>query len=456
MAMQSRALASGPRWWPIWLAWTVFVVYGSLVPLDFHPLPWPAAWQRLLDAPMLKLGVESRADWIANGVLYLPVGFLSTGVFIGRNASAGRKWVSGILGMGFGWALAIGVELAQTAFPPRTVSLNDLLAEAIGTALGMVAAIGGAARFQALLAGYGRGGWTLLARLAPWYAFAFPAMALFPFDLLVSQQEWQAKLYGPQLGLWMAGSSLGLSTFKLLVKLAVETAVVMPLGAIWWNWHQKSMPVGGGHPLRLTKALLVGAGLGLLIEVAQLALASGQSQGASVLTRSIGFAAGAAAWQSHAAVGTEVLRAWLRRVTLPALGLNLLLLVLFNNVGRGPWLSTAEIEYRLRSEVHYLPFYYHYFTTEMHAVTSLVAVMLSYAPLGVLGWAWHVQKGMVATMALLMSGLMELSKLLALPLHPDPTNVLIAGAAAWVAQSLTQRLFLSAPIPHHGDHRLWP
>ena len=83
------------RLWPWWLGWVVFVVYGSLVPLDFQPLPIDVAWQRLLSAPMFKLGIESRADWVANGVLYLPVGFLSTGALMGDAAGSGRKFEIG-------------------------------------------------------------------------------------------------------------------------------------------------------------------------------------------------------------------------------------------------------------------------------------------------------------------------------------------------------------------------
>ena len=58
-----------------WLAWTAFIVYGSLLPFDFQPVPLDRAWALFRQAPFLVLGVESRADWIANGVLYAPVGF---------------------------------------------------------------------------------------------------------------------------------------------------------------------------------------------------------------------------------------------------------------------------------------------------------------------------------------------------------------------------------------------
>ena len=64
-----------------WLAYLVFVIYGSLVPLDFHPMPLDQAWSRFQQIPMLQIGVQGRADWMANGVLYVPVGFLSVAMF---------------------------------------------------------------------------------------------------------------------------------------------------------------------------------------------------------------------------------------------------------------------------------------------------------------------------------------------------------------------------------------
>lgn len=429
------------RLWPWWLGWVVFVVYGSLVPLDFQPLPIDVAWQRLLSAPMFKLGIESRADWVANGVLYLPVGFLSTGALMGDAAGSGRKFASGLLGLLFGITLAVAVEFAQTAFPPRTVSRNDMLAESIGSALGVLGACAGAPQFRQLLRGYDQGGQVLALRLAKFYALMFPVIVLFPFDLLVSVGEWQAKLRGPQVGLWLAGSSHHLGTTTLAAKLAVETLAVVPLGALWAGLRHPKFP-GSGRAQEgavLLGGLLVGALLGLLVEGAQLAIASGLSQGVSVLTRACGFALGAAAWGHRSAWEPETFRSRVRYFSFPIFVL--MVLIVYNRAWTGPWLDLGQAWRRLAVDTRFLPFYYHYYTTEMQAVISLTAVSLCYAPLGVLGWAWHVRPGVVATMALLLSGLMELSKVFAQSVHPDPSNLWIAAAAAWLVQHLVQRLF---------------
>jgi VanZ family protein len=435
---------SAPSLLPWWLLWVAFVIYGSLVPLDYRPLPLEVAWSHLLNAPMFSIGAEGRADWIANGVLYFPVGFFTSGVLLGSRpdaAGAVRRTLAALLGLVFGAVLAVAIECAQTAFPPRTVSLNDLVAEVIGTAIGVMAALAGTGHFLELLAGFDIGGKVLARRVALSYALVFPALALFPFDLLMSSDEWRAKLVGNQVSWWLAGSALELGGVRLTAKLAVEALAVVPLGALWSSWRARA----NDGATTLSAQLLRGALLGMVIEVAQLTIASGQSQGASILTRAVGFSVGASLWQARAGLHSEAVRAWLRRFSWPLLLVNALLLAVLGGAWKRPWLSVAAALGRLDEEVRFLPFYYHYYTTEMQAVVSLIAVSLSYAPLGLLGWAWGASRGAIAVAAASLAVLMEAGKLFAQDAHPDPTNIGIAAAAAWFAQSLLERL---ASAPH--------
>ena len=61
----------------LWLAlgYALFVVYGSLLPFEPNGLSLEEAWLRFRDIPILKLGVGSRADLVANLILYIPRGF---------------------------------------------------------------------------------------------------------------------------------------------------------------------------------------------------------------------------------------------------------------------------------------------------------------------------------------------------------------------------------------------
>jgi hypothetical protein len=186
-----------------------FVVYGSLVPLEFRPLPPGEAWARFQQIPFLRLGVESRADWIANGVLYAPLGFLGTLVLLQRGW---WRLVAGIVAVGAACGLAVAVEYAQLFFPPRTVSLNDLLAEGIGSAVGSVVAIAVwsmRARWQPLQ--QAGAGW-LHHRALPLYAVAYLAYSLFPYDFLISGTELSEKLASDMWGWWLAAATDGRSS----------------------------------------------------------------------------------------------------------------------------------------------------------------------------------------------------------------------------------------------------
>ena len=62
------------------LLFTALAIYGSLVPLQYRPLEFAEALRRFRDIPMLQLSIESRADWVANVLLFVPIGFLWLGV----------------------------------------------------------------------------------------------------------------------------------------------------------------------------------------------------------------------------------------------------------------------------------------------------------------------------------------------------------------------------------------
>src|SRR5262249_28403295 len=106
-----------------------------------------------------------------------------------------------------------------------------------------------------------------------------------------------------------------------------------------------------------------------------------------------------------------------------------------------------EIVLTLRS-VRWLPFYYHYFTSEQAAVASLLKIAASYGPVGAFFWAVRSRTAELAgksrslgwsglTAALLATG-MEAGGLITSGLRPDPTNVLIAAAAAMLTQRICE------------------
>lgn len=432
--MAGPASSADRRRWPAaarpsalpWLAWVLFVVYGSLVPLDYRPLPLADAVERFRQVPFLQLGVASRADWVANGVLYLPVGALLAHWLLGALPRAIRG-LALPLALLAGAALAVAVEFTQLYFPPRTVSQNDLLAEGLGTLLGALAAPllqPWAARWRA---GWQQGGRLLAQHAVPALALAVLALSFFPYDLLLTLDEWQAKLGSDLCGGWLAASSLARGWLAVPL-LAVEALLALPFGLLLARGHRR-MP--------WVAAALAGLLLGLVIEGGQLALASGVSQGASVLSRLLGVLLGA--WLGiRGRRGLVRLRRAARRFEWPLRLGHAVLVLAASGLFAHAWRSPDQVAQQW-AELRLLPFYYHYYTTEAAAMFSLGSVALLYAPVAVLGWAAR----RAPTLDLWLAGGLalgaEAAKLWLHGRHPDPTNVLVAVAVCALLRRTLRR-----------------
>ena len=121
----------------IWFAYLVFVIYGSLVPLNFQPRPLDEAIRIFREIRYLELGIGNRADWVANLLLLIPLAFLSLAISV-RDGGLARQCLASLLVWIFCISLSVAIEFVQIFFPPRTVSLNDILAEGIGASCGIV------------------------------------------------------------------------------------------------------------------------------------------------------------------------------------------------------------------------------------------------------------------------------------------------------------------------------
>ena len=119
---------------------TIFLgiaTYGSFVPFKYVPKSYAAAWEQFQHVPFLQLGVDSRADWVANLLLFMPLGFLGLGI-VRMDARRSLLWsgISFTLVVALGCVASITLEFCQVWFPNRTVSQNDIFAETTGAAVG--------------------------------------------------------------------------------------------------------------------------------------------------------------------------------------------------------------------------------------------------------------------------------------------------------------------------------
>lgn len=117
------------------LAYVALVIYGSLVPFQFQPRPLNDAIASFHEVYSSSVRVESRSDWAANLLLFVPLGYLlMASLCVDRPRPVGLA--AALIVIPVCWALSTGIEFAQLFFPPRVSSLNDIVAESLGGAVG--------------------------------------------------------------------------------------------------------------------------------------------------------------------------------------------------------------------------------------------------------------------------------------------------------------------------------
>jgi VanZ family protein len=413
------------------LCYALFIVYGSLLPFDYQPQPLNEALAEFSRIRYLELGVASRADWVANILLYVPLAFSATGALALATGSRALRVLAAVLVVASCVALAFAVEFAQQFFPPRTVSQNDLIAETMGTLLGVAAWFAIGPRLLGLWQQFRDGGATAWRAVLALYVLAYAALSFFPYDVLVSSAELAEKMSNPaRSGFVFAGSCGG--ALVCSVKLITEVALAAPLGALL-GLAFPALGIGG--------ALMLGLAAGLAIEVGQLLLASGVSQGSSVLTRGLGVAWGLALQRSIDVGALTRHRALIRTLVVVAAPAYMVLVAVLNGFSGAVetnWAAADKL-----AGLRFLPFYYHYYTSETAAMWSLLSNAGAYAVVGLVAWllwptrrmAW--QSGVVAVLLALA---IEVLKLYTPGKRPDPTNVLIAFATAWLANAVLVHL----------------
>lgn len=421
------------------LAYLLFIVYGSLLPFDQNGLAFATAWENFQHIRLLQLGVADRADWVANLLLYIPFGFMLCGWLLGKQRNPLALLSATLAALLMSAALALGVEFLQQFFPPRTVSLNDIYAEFAGAALGIVLWPVIGARLMRLVRTIFQGGEPVRQAALTAYALVYVAMILFPYDFLLSSSEWQTRLASDKLG-WLFASNCGHSC---VLRLIPEMLTIAPLGML------SALVFGPLRRIPLTLAVVVGLLIGALIEGLQLTIASGIGQGASVGAKALGIVVGVALIQSTRGMDWRWARHYIQSFVVLASVPYLSALAWLNHWFSARWLGWPEGWVRL-SEIHFLPFYYHYYTTEAVALVSLLFQMGIYFPVGAGFWLWRWadsshQPNRTFVWPIMVAGILasviEAGKLFIPQHHPDPTNVLIAAVAAMMACRLLDLIF---------------
>ncbi len=368
--------ASTSFWlWLFAVAYLAFVVYGSLVPLAYRSVPWDEAVERFRAIEYLNLGIDSRADWVANLLLFIPLAFLWAGVVWPRR-QAGWRPLAALLVVACSGAWALAIEFTQIFFPPRTVSINDIVAESLGALVGVALwwRFGPATErwFQSLA--LARGTASVAARVLTVYLLLLYGYNLLPLDLTISPVEIYHKWRQGKV-IWLPFSAPYPSLAHQLYDVASDIAIWVPVAFLWRATGRKA--AGQAWTATVFSASL--------LEFLQVFVFSRVSDVTDILTAALGatigcalFRQGAAPTSTPPAPGRPRLLPWLAAIVV---WLGVLAVVFWY-----PFDFNFDRSF-LRTRVEGLgrvPFEAYYYGTEFRAITEVLHKTLFMAPLGAL------------------------------------------------------------------------
>jgi glycopeptide antibiotics resistance protein len=444
------------------LAYLAFVIYGSLVPLAFKPMPLSDAIATFQQVPFLQLGIGSRADWVANLLLFIPLIFLWSGALSYGRSGLVQAVVSIFL-LAAAVALCVGIEFTQLFFPPRTVSQNDMLAESLGGVLGIAAWWSVGPRWVRWYQGWhhAKAPSEFSQRLAWAYLFAVFAYGVLPLDLTISGVEIFHKWREGKLNL-LPFASLPADPAYALYELATDVLLWLPLAFLW-----RLQPGRGNF-----QSWKMAFGAVCLLEGLQVFVYSRSSDVTDLFTGAVGAALGVwlamrsgAAAEVGRASGSRLADAVPRRIHTSFSWWPLLSALAWVGVLVGvfwyPFNFHADGMY-LRERLEFLshvPFVAYYYGTEFRAITEVFHKTLFFAPLGaflawfVAGtpWMWRIYATFVSFSLIFGAPmLIEFGQMLLPEKHPDTTDWVLeclGGVIGYIAFKRISRALRAHPVP---------
>ncbi len=409
------------------LLYALLVLYASTIvgPIgpNYVPLELGDAVQRFLATPYVNNGSDQRADWMGNLTMLVPFGFLVTG-WLWPNRR-GLRPLAALAAMVLCLALVLAVKFAQLYFPPRTVSLNYILAQSLGSAIGVTLFAMTHGRLMAALRGRAGGGLDHLTILLQVYTAALLVFLLMPLDFALNAADLQAQ-FDRLPGVLTAVTGAGRPLVTRLVLVAASTLALVPVGMLLTVTRDRRAIVG--------RSALAATGIGFVLMAVLFALStlliSGSPSLLSLGYRTLGIALGAffMRW-----LGRSDLAAMRHGLATAALWLAvpyLVLLLAVNGLLSTHWLSASQAM-SMGYPLGLLPLFDYYIVTKGEAAKNIVGHAVMYAPVGVLLWL-RGRGAAAGWVAALLSLGVETGRYFRPGLEGDVNAVAVAALSAWL------------------------
>ncbi|HET6306878.1 MAG TPA: VanZ family protein [Rhodopila sp.] len=456
MEPEPHASSGKPRYAWICLGYATLMLYASTVvgPVGFHLVfRDPAeAFRTFLATRFVATGSDQQADWMGNLLMLAPFGFLVAGALWPRRASLRPLAVGGAMLL-CGVAI-LAIKYLQLFFPPRTVTLNYILAQTLGAAIGSC----GFVVWRLLIArSLGRRNAAVtLVLLLRLYAASLLLFLLIPLDFALNPADLLAQLQRlpDALSMWPGG--LRPLPVRALVVVA-SMAAFMPVGAL--------LVLVRTGVYRVRRGLLAVAAQGLAITagifgLSALVMGANPVMG-SILYRTAGILAGAALLRWLVRQDLARLRRRLRGLVPWLVPLYLLALLLANRLVSLHWLAPSAAVAQAY-KLGFLPLFDYYIVTKAQAAKNIAGHAVMYMPVGVGLWLRDPGRRSLwrgFSLAALLSFAVELARYSRPGLEGDVNAVVLAGLAATATTGLMPAVWSmlvtlarqSAPAPA----RMW-
>ena len=422
-----------------------FVIYGSLLPLDFRPLPLASAWQEFrVSVVAIPSSRISRSDVLANILLFVPIGFLLAGsLLLDRTRRFGNAGATAVIvPMSFGVSLV--AEFLQTFTEGRVSSPVDMAAQTLGCLIGIAAwALTGArlttwSRQTIVSSGKDR-----LTRVLTLIAVGWLFVKLAPFDITVDLGDLAQRVRAGKIAVTPLRDSGGTLAWKLWDVLA-EAAGAIPLGAA------SLVAFNNGRHRTPAAAFAVGATLVVIVEVAHVFLRSHSAIATDALCGALGVGLGV--W-----IATQVLphaeetfaSPPSRGVSAPAVALFAVWCAVLCGYHWLPYdfvVASTDIRRKL-ARVSLLPFAGYGAGSYLNAFNDLLVKASLAIPLGVTAaFVDRRPPSPVRTAGWLLVGvgvfgMLEFGQLFLPTRIPDPTDVLVGAAGMYLGLRLGRSLW---------------
>jgi len=409
-------------------AYALIIAYAGTiigpVGLHFVAIDPSIALSKLLQMPYVQNGSDQRSDWMGNLVTLVPLGFLVAGWMSparrGSVAAAAGAFVVCV-------AFILMVKYAQLFFPPRTVTLNYVMAQSLGAMIGI--AVFGIVKEPLAGIGHARNGLESLRVILRIYAGLVLLFLLMPLDFALNLEDAVRQLDKASDSF----TTISGEGRPIVVRVAVTIGSILamaPVGAL--------LTIAGRGRVIVGRSVGAAAWIGFCamtcVYLLTIMVMSGTPSLPAIGFRTLGIVAGA--WTMHwlTRQDPEQIRWTLRRLVPWIVPLYLLALFAVNGLLSVNWITpeTAATDFY---DLGLYPLFNYYIVTKAQAAKNVAAHVVMYAPIGVMIWLWADQRGRTAAfiLAAALSTTVEAGRFLRPGLVPDINAIPLAGVAAWSA-----------------------